>query len=247
MATDFHMQSVLPSKRLLKVLEIGTHTEMHGLVAWGSNHTFLVTVSEGDDDILAIYKPRSGERRLWDFPEGTLCLREIAAFLISEALDWKIVPATALGTGHYGPGSVQHFVPHDPDQNYFTLGQEYSPQLRRIALFDCIINNADRKGGHCLLDPHGKIWSIDHGVCLHHLAKVRTVIWDYAGESIPDNLIHETRGLLEQLQQDDLLEQLGRLLTYSEINALRQRTEQIIHTGVFPQPGPGRNHPWPPV
>ena len=156
---------------------------------WSSNATFLVNLADGDDEMLAIYKPQRGERPLWDFPRGTLCHREVAAFEVSEALGWDIVPDTVLRDGPAGIGMMQRFVEHDPEEHYFTLLEEHADAFRRMAAFDVVINNTDRKGGHCLraLDD-GRIFGIDHGVSFHAQWKLRTVIWEFGGESIPPDV-----------------------------------------------------------
>ena len=239
-------QPDLESDEALKLLTQGAITDLYGLLPWGSNHTFLISVCSDTLEGYAIYKPRIGERPLWDFPEGTLCLRERSAYLLSELLDWHIVPPTVLREGPQGFGSVQWYVPHDPENNYFTFGQSLFDQLRRIALFDHIINNADRKGGHCLLDKRGKLWAIDHGVSFHAQAKIRTVIWDFAGEPIPTPLYGGLSSLHESLNSDEA-SMFTELLTRYEIEALLRRTRKLEYTGVYPKPGPGRSYPWPPV
>lgn len=237
----------LSIERALILLECGKLTEVHGLLPWGSNYTFLITVRDEEYEVPAIYKPRRGERPLWDFPEGTLCLRERAAFLVSQALGWCFVPPTVLRNGPQGFGSLQLYIPHDPDLHYFTLGDRYKSQLRRIALFDHIVNNADRKGGHCLVDQSGKVWAIDHGVCFSAQPKLRTVIWDFAGERIPRKLREDVRRLCRELEGGTLLDVLRELLSEREVDALRHRAVRLVESGIFPEPGPGRSHPWPPI
>lgn len=237
----------LTKERALKLLNEGTLREAHGLLPWSSNYTFLMRVTDPEIDAHAVYKPRRGERPLWDFPDGTLCQREVAAFLISEALRWHIVPPTVLRDGPHGIGSVQLFIGHDPDQNYFNFSLELRPQLMRVSLFDQLINNADRKGGHCLLDQGGKIWAIDHGICFHTQPKLRTVIWDFAGEKIPEDLLNSVRNLCGELSEPEFARNLAKMLSRSEIDAVHRRAEQILEMGTFCSPGPGRNYPWPPV
>ncbi len=237
----------LSVERAIRLLREGLFYEAKGLLAWSSNYTFLMGISDGEVDRLAIYKPRRGERPLWDFPDGTLCQREVAAFLLSEALGWHIVPPTILRDGPQGIGSVQLYIEHDPEQNYFTFGHHLRPQLMRIALFDHLVNNADRKGGHCLLDSNGQIWAIDHGICFHTQPKLRTVIWDFAGEPIPPALLETIGKLCGELSEPELRQALSALLSRAEIEALQRRAEQLVTTGVYPHPGPGRNYPWPPV
>jgi len=240
-------QPDLDPDEALEHLASGEITDQHGLLPWGSNHTFLVSVYHNDAEAFAIYKPRLGERPLWDFTEGTLCLRERAAFLVSEALGWHIVPPTVLREGEHGLGSVQWYVPHDPEENYFTFGSSLFDQLLRIALFDHVTNNADRKGGHCLLDAKGKLWAIDHGVCFHSQPKIRTVIWDFAGDPIPDPLLNNLSQLCELVTDGVLATELRALLSRYEIDALLRRVHILEHTRTFPEPGPGRSYPWPPV
>src|SRR5690348_14520705 len=145
-----------------------------GRMPWSSNATFLVELTDGDDELLAIYKPQRGERPLWDFPRGTLCKREMAAREVSEALGWAIVPDTVLRDGPAGLGMMQRFVHHDPEEHYFTLLEHHADEFRRMCAFDIVINNTDRKGGHCLRAPDGSIFGIDHGVSFHSQWKVRT-------------------------------------------------------------------------
>jgi hypothetical protein len=237
----------LTTERALKLLREGELKEAHGLLPWSSNYTFLMRVADAELDALCVYKPRRGERPLWDFPDGTLCQREVAAFLVSEALRWHIVPPTILRDGPHGIGSVQLFIGHDPDQNYFNFGPEYRPQLMRVALFDILINNADRKGGHCLLDSQDQIWAIDHGICFHTQPKLRTVIWDFAGETIPQELMESINDFCGEISEPDLSRPLSKLLSRGEIDALVRRAGQITESGIFCTPGPGRNYPWPPV
>ena len=171
------------------VLADGT-IEVVGRVAWSSNAALLVTVAMNDAEILAVYKPQRGERPLWDFPDGSLCRRETAAFVVSDALGWGIVPSTVLREGPYGIGAVQRFVEHDPDEHYFTLLEENIEQFTRFAAFDIVVNNADRKGGHCLRElATDHIYGIDHGLTFHAGPKLRTVIWDFAAEPVPADLL----------------------------------------------------------
>jgi uncharacterized repeat protein (TIGR03843 family) len=159
--------------------------ELLGLLPGSTNYAFLARATTGGEELLTVYKPRRGETPLWDFPRGTLCQREVAAYVLSRELGWPNIPATVLREGPEGIGSVQRFVAFDPEQHYFTLEGTREDDFRRIALFDLVVNNADRKGGHCLLSPDGTIWVIDHGVCFHEEPKLRTVIWSFVGEPIP--------------------------------------------------------------
>ncbi|MGH9101588.1 MAG: SCO1664 family protein, partial [Acidimicrobiales bacterium] len=167
--------------------------ELRGRMPWSSNATFLVSCTLGGVEMAAIYKPSRGERPLWDFPGG-LDRREAAAYELSQLLGWDMVPETVLrGDGPLGPGSLQRFVEADFSQHYFTLVEDAShgEALRRIACFDLVANNADRKSGHCLLGTDGQIWAIDNGLCFHDQPKLRTVMWDFAGEPIPPAMLED--------------------------------------------------------
>ncbi|MFW5940821.1 MAG: SCO1664 family protein [Chloroflexota bacterium] len=238
----------LTTAETLQLLREGT-LEMEGLISWGSNYTFLTRVCHDLGQIQAIYKPRKGERPLWDFAPGTLCLRERAAFVVSEALQWNLVPETVLRDGPHGWGSVQRFIEHDPDEHYFTFQGQYETQLQRVVIFDILINNADRKGGHVLLDDSGRLWSIDHGICFHADYKLRSVIWDFAGMPISKPLLDDLRRLRKRLNDPDdhTVQQLCELLNEREMEALLRRLQTLSKEAIFPQPGPGRHYPWPPV
>lgn len=231
----------------LRILGRGD-VELAGLLPHGSNYTFLVYVSEDGITLPAVYKPTRGERPLWDFPSGTLAQREVAAFLIVSAMDWGFVPPTVLRDGPHGPGSIQFYVDVDPDEHYFTFGQDAGDALMPMVLFDVFANNADRKSGHVLRDGQGNYWGIDHGLCFNYDYKLRTVMWDYAGEPIRAEDAEAMRRLLGYLQPGEpLLEALGQLLQADEIMALERRIARLLDRGMFPHPGPGRNYPWPPV
>ena len=230
-------------------LKDGEVLDEHGLMRWGSNYTFLVTIKHDDKSFMGIYKPRMGERPLWDFPDGTLCQRETAAYVLSELLGWSIVPPTVLRNGSRGIGSVQVFIDHDPNRHYFTFDETHIPQLQRMAAFDVINNNADRKGGHCLLDEDEHLWGIDHGLTFHPSHKLRTVIWDFAGEVIPDDIIRDLQTLCSVLEDkaNPLRDELHQLLRQSELQAMQTRLERLIRARKYPMPGPGPNRPWPAV
>jgi hypothetical protein len=221
--------------------------ELLGLLPNSSNYTFLARATAGEDEILAVYKPRRGEMPLWDFPEGTLCRREVAAYVVARELGWPNVPPTVLREGPEGLGSAQLFVEFDPSQHYFTLEGTHAAEFRRVALFDMVVNNADRKGGHCLFAPDGTIWVVDHGVCFNEVPKLRTVIWEHVGEPIPAELLDDVRALRERLRPGDLRAELDELLSAGELAALDERIDAVLAAGVFPEPGPGRPYPWPPV
>jgi len=234
-------------ERALKLLKEGDLTEARGLLPWGSNYTVLMEICDGDFDAAAVYKPRRGERPLWDFPDGTLYKREVAAFEVSEMLGWRIVPPTVIRNGPYGPGMVQLYVTHDPEQHYFTFNASQKGQLAKFTLFDYMINNADRKGGHCLLADDGNIWGIDHGICFHMHYKLRTVIWDFAGEEIPETYLKDMELFCQKIAQPSDYELLTSLLSGAEIEALRRRVDRLLETGTYPEAGFGRSYPWPPV
>ncbi|PJF23334.1 MAG: hypothetical protein CUN56_01465 [Phototrophicales bacterium] len=236
-------------ERALEILEHGVVDAEHGAIRWSSNHTFLISVTHQGDTIAAVYKPQRGERPLWDFPDGTLCYRERAAFLTSQALNWELVPPTALRDGPRGLGSMQFFIEHDPEYNYFSFDPSLIPQLMRLALFDVLVNNADRKGGHCIVDSQNHLWGIDHGITFHHAYKLRTVIWDFAGQPIPDAWLADVQTLYDRLQtpNDTFCEAIHQLISASEVKAFIRRMEQLLTTKRYPSPGPGPNYPWPPV
>lgn len=235
----------MDDERVLRLLAEGD-IELHGLFPWSSNYTFLVSVSDGELQVAAIYKPIRGERPLWDFPPGTLALREVAAYVVSRALGWPRVPPTVLRDGPHGPGATQLYIDADPDQHYFTFGPRHPHAAQRIALFDALVNNADRKAGHCLIDATGQVWAIDHGICFSAEPKLRSVIWDYAGQPIPPELLRDLRALREQLgQAGELKRSLARWLSDQEIEALAQRADELLAGGVFPRPGRQRHYPWP--
>jgi hypothetical protein len=234
----------------------GGEIEMLGRMPWSSNATFLVKVERAGVESLAIYKPRKGERPLWDFPRGTLCHREVAAHLVSDALGWDIVPRTILRDGPAGEGMVQRFVDHDPEEHFFTLRDQFGDVFRRFALFDVVINNADRKSGHCLRDrrPGGwgvppekdHIWGIDHGVSFHAAVKLRTVIWDYEGEPIAPADLEALQGFAARLDAG-LGRDLTLLLSGAERQALQDRLDWLLEERVFPQPLTEYPYPWPMV
>ena len=241
-----HPEGPQPGSAEERELLEGGDLELLGRMPWSSNATFLARLEHGGVESLAIYKPRKGERPLWDFPRGTLCEREVAAHLVSEALGWGIVPLTILRDGPAGVGAVQRFVKHDPEEHFFTLRDRFGAVFRRFALFDVVINNADRKSGHCLRDPLDHVWGIDHGVSFHAAVKLRTVIWDYEGEPIgPADL-----GALETLAtrlDSDLGRALTVLLSGAERQAVEDRLHWLLNQRVFPQPLTEYPYPWPMV
>ncbi len=237
----------LAPERILCLLSTG-EIEVEGLIPWSSNATLLVTVRDDELSTLAIYKPQRGERPLWDFPSGTLGMREVAAYLVSEALGWGFIPPTILRQGPYGLGSLQFYVHAQEDDHFFTIQHDpaYAEQLARLAAFDAVANNADRKSGHCLVDHEGRLWAIDNALTFHDEPKLRTVIWDFAGKPLPPGIVADLRDLREPLSANGPLSQaLGALLSDAELSALRRRLDRLIRAGRFPEPGPGRPVPWP--
>jgi uncharacterized repeat protein (TIGR03843 family) len=224
--------------------------EIQGMLPWSSNYTLLATVRNNGTQGLAVYKPRRGERPLWDFPRGTLCQREVAAYLLSELLGWQLVPPTVLRDGPYGIGSVQLFIDADHEAHLFTMQQEggYDDTIERVAVFDVLANNADRKSGHCLKGNDGRLWAIDHGICFHTDPKLRTVLWDFAGHPIGANILDDLRALQERMRANgELIAVIDSLIAPDEAQALRRRLDRLIARGKHPEPGRGYNVPWPPV
>ena len=210
---------------------------------FASNATFLVEVSDTADRALAVYKPARGEQPLWDFPPG-LHRREVAAFELARALGWDLVPPTALrADAPLGEGSLQAFVDADVEAHYFTMLERHHlhDQLRRFAVFDLLSNNTDRKGGHLLVDGADHVWGIDHGLCFHAEFKLRTVVWDFAGEPVPDDL----RADVARLLTDGLPPALADLLDPFERDALLTRARAVCEAPALPHDPTGRRYPWP--
>lgn len=233
------------AERLLREAEF----QASRLLWSSSNYVYLVTLcAGGGQELAAIYKPEAGETPLWDFPMGTLYLREAAAYEFAKLLNWPFVPPTVIREGPQGIGSLQLYIQHDRRAHYFEQREVPAlvPQLRRIAVFDFVANNADRKGGHFLLDTTGRVWGIDHGLCFHTDYKMRTVAWDWAEEPIPDEWLRDVArvaGLLEQA--DPRTSALQALLSPREIERTVERAHRLLRAGVFPSPGPHRSYPWP--
>jgi uncharacterized repeat protein (TIGR03843 family) len=215
---------------------------LKGRMPWSSNVTLLVELALDGTTGLGVYKPARGERPLWDFPSG-LFKREIAAYHLSEALGWGLVPLTVRRDGPLGDGALQRFVEADFEQHYFTLreAEAHHARLRRICAFDLVANNADRKSGHCLLAPDGAIWAIDNGLCFHVEPKLRTVIWDFAGEPIPADVAED----LGRLLATGLPASVTELLDPAEGRALLARARAVVEAGRFPEDETGYRYPWP--
>jgi len=235
----------LPPDTLQAVLANGA-IEIKGQFTRGNNYTFLVNVSYEGSEVPAVYKPMRGEQPLWDFPENSLAGREVCAYLVSQSLGFGMVPFTLLRDGPLGPGSLQQYIDHDPDNHYFTFKPAELERLRPVVLFDLLVNNADRKGSHILVEKGTrKLYLIDHGLCFHVEDKLRTVIWDFAGESIPVDLLAVLSAFCAQA---DLPALLASFLSPEEVAALHQRAEALLASGQFPSPPTDRrSFPFPPV
>jgi hypothetical protein len=219
--------------------------EIVGRMRYSSNATFLVEARVDGLELGAIYKPRRGERPLWDFPHGTLCQREVAAYELSDALGWDLVPLTILRDGPLGEGAVQRFVQHDPDEHYFTLLDDHVERFRQFAWFDVLANNTDRKGGHCLRDQvNDVVVGIDHGLTFHPVWKLRTVIWDFAGEPVPVAAADDVGRVLTELDTGPLGARLRDLLEPVEIDAITRRACALLAEGL-PLPDDYHSTPWP--
>jgi uncharacterized repeat protein (TIGR03843 family) len=229
--------------QLRTAIQCGNY-EIQGQFTFGSNYTFLVNVQHEGQDYSAVYKPLRGEQPLWDFPENTLAGREVAAYLVSEALGFHIVPFTTLrNDGPYGAGSLQQYIDYDPEYHYFSFSEADRQLLKPVVLFDLLCNNADRKGSHVFFENSTHhLYAIDHGICFHEDDKLRTVLWDFSGQKIPQDLLaclSLSRGLLADLE---------RYLSPREVSALSARAESIRKRGTFPrQPRDRRAMPWPPL
>jgi uncharacterized repeat protein (TIGR03843 family) len=233
----------LSSELIKTALELGAY-ELKGQFVLGSNYTFFVTLEYEGLEYSAVYKPCKGEQPLWDFPDNTLAQREVAAYLLSEKLGLHFVPVTVMREdGPHGRGSLQQYVNYNVEYHYFNFTPEDKELLKSVMFFDLLINNADRKGSHVFFenDTH-KLYAIDHGVCFHEEDKLRTVIWDFAGQAIPDELLAS----LSQTNSWPAI--LEAYLSPEEIVALQRRAEKLFTTRVFPRaPRDRRAFPYPPI
>lgn len=214
------------------------------LIPWGSNYTFAVGLATADGrEHLGIYKPEAGEQPLWDFPHGTLYLREHASYLLSRRLGWNIVPPTVVRDGPHGVGSMQLYVEPDPaHSDDHAFWRQRRLDIERLVLFDHIANNADRKIAHCLVDRAGRVWGIDHGLTFNEVPKLRTVLWHYVGRPIDRRLRDDLRRLLRE--EGEVRVELAGLLKPAELDALMARTHRLAEGGRYPSLDPHRNIPY---
>jgi uncharacterized repeat protein (TIGR03843 family) len=220
--------------------------DLEGRMVDASNVTLFGTLRTGTLEAECVYKPVAGERPLWDFPDGTLAGREISAALVSEATGWSVVPPTVLREGPFGPGMVQLWIDSDPDVDLAAFVRSNDPGLRRMAVFDAVVNNADRKGGHIIPTTSGHVYGVDHGICFSPDPKLRTLLWRWAGKPLP----LEALAVLERLAEDlrgDLGEALHEHLTRREVRCTQQRVAELLRTQLHPEPsGDWPALPWPP-
>jgi uncharacterized repeat protein (TIGR03843 family) len=217
------------------------------LVPWASNYTFAATLALPDGAVyVGIYKPCRGEIPLYDFPDGTLYRREVAAYRAARALGWDVIPLTVVRTGPHGIGSLQLFVEADP--RYDVLRDDGSNQaaIQRLTLFDFLANNADRKAGHVLRGHDGRLWGIDHGLTFNTEPKLRTVLWQQQGEPIPQDLLAELQEFADDSERGVALRgELGGLLQRAEVDGFFERLDRVLALRRFPSPGLRRHVPWP--
>ena len=209
---------------------------------YSSNATFLVSITDQENTLKAIYKPLRGEKPLWDFEPG-LHRREVAAYLLSEAIGLKFVPPTILRDGPHGEGSVQLLIDADPNEHYFTIfeqRQDLHDQFRAMCAFDIVANNTDRKSGHVLVDKDSRVWGIDHGLCFAQDFKIRTVIWEFGGEELSNGLLNAIKPLVTSVPLE-----VATLLTEQEVVAISERAKWLIDGAAFPVDPSGRHYPWP--
>jgi uncharacterized repeat protein (TIGR03843 family) len=220
--------------------------DVEGRMVDASNVTLFGAIRCGDLLGECVYKPVAGERPLWDFPDGTLAGREISAFLVSEATGWRVVPPTVLREGPFGPGMVQLWMDGDPGVDLATFVRRDDPALRRMAVFDAVVNNADRKGGHIIPMPDGHVYGVDHGICFSVDPKLRTLLWRWAGKPLAAEAVEVLERLGDALR-GDLGEELHEHLTRREVRTTQQRVTELLRTGRHPEPsGEWPALPWPP-
>ena len=240
-SNPFRDREPLEDSLAVKCLTEG-EIDVLGRMPWSSNATFLVDISLDEKIIQGVYKPLSGERPLHDFPPE-IYKREVAAWELAKQLNWGMIPPTVSRLGPLGEGSLQLYVPCDYEQHYFTLRDKvsYSKTLKKLAVFDIVSNNTDRKAGHVLEGKDGNIWAIDNALSFHHQFKIRTVIWDWAGEFIDSQLIEDLQGFVSSGPSESLVS----LLAPMEIDALITRAQAVCSAGSLPYDSTGYRVPWP--
>ncbi|SCF25791.1 conserved hypothetical protein [Micromonospora purpureochromogenes] len=271
--TSSELQPRQDGSAALRLLRDG-ELALEGRLVDASNTTLRGILTLGGRTARCVYKPVRGERPLWDFPDGTLAGREVAAYLVSRATGWDLVPPTVLRDGPFGPGSCQlwidepddaeplvGFVPaeavpprwfpvaaaRDDDGAAYALAHADDPRLARLAVLDAVLNNADRKGGHVLVGADDRLYGVDHGVCFHVEEKLRTVLWGWAGRQLPPDAV-EMLDVLAGRVAGELGEELSAHLTIGEIAELAARTDRLREAGRYPQPPQDwPAMPWPPM
>lgn len=229
---------------VLHILQSGGMTACE-LIPWGSNYTFAVRLECDGVSTLGVYKPMRGEAPLWDFPRGTLYRREYAAYVVAQLLGWDFVPPTVIRDGDHGIGSVQLFVEHEPT-DYFHFRADYCADLQRMCVFDIVANNADRKAGHCLKARDGRLWGIDHGLTFNVQPKLRTVIWDFGGDAIPQPLLDDLLDFrTDSHRLRELYASLDSCLGKDELAVFLKRIDLVVENPIFPAPYSRRAVPWP--
>ena len=232
----------------LELLERGA-LEVEGRLVGASNATLYCTIKGGGAEAACVYKPVAGERPLWDFPTGTLAGREVAAYAVSRAAGWNIVPPTVMRDGPFGPGMVQLWIDLDPDVDVIALSRRSDHTgLREMAVFDAVVNNADRKIGHLLPVADGHLYGCDHGVCFAEDYKLRTVLWQWRGKALPRRSVEVLRRLADDLVAGWLAGELSKHLTRTEVSAIKGRVDRLLKHRVHPYPPEDWPAiPWPPV
>jgi uncharacterized repeat protein (TIGR03843 family) len=223
--------------------------DVEGRLVVASNATLYCTVRNGGTEAACVYKPVAGERPLWDFPTGTLAGREVAAYAVSKAAGWNVVPPTVYRDGPFGPGMCQLWIDADPHVDTIALARRSDHAgLRDMAVFDAVVNNADRKIGHLLPDCDGHLYGCDHGVCFAEEYKLRTVLWQWRGRRLPGGAVGKLHRLQTALDGGPLAEELSRWLTPDEVDATRRRVDLLLEHRVHPYPPEGWPAvPWPPL
>jgi uncharacterized repeat protein (TIGR03843 family) len=233
--------AVLDLPDALRLLRDG-NLDVEGRLYDASNATLFCTVTLDGVTAACVHKPIAGERPLWDFPDGTLAAREVSAYLVSEALGWDIVPPTVLRDGPFGIGMCQLWIDVDQTVDISALARSDHPQLRRMAVYDAVVNNADRKGGHLLPTVDGHVYGVDHGVCFSVDDKLRTILWRWRGKPLTEEAIDALSGLRAQFE-GDLGASLRDLLDPDEVAATLIRLDRLLSTRRHPLP----SDDWPPV